>query len=71
MINVKIKGIKNNRKAFFFIVAEDLKEAIDLAESALLKGFKTNIGKRLDKITGLDIVDDDVILSKKLCNVKK
>jgi len=71
MINVKVKGIKNGRKAFFYIVAEDLKEAIDLAETTPLNNFKTAVVKRLDEITGLDIVDKDVILSKKLCNVKK
>jgi hypothetical protein len=69
MINVKIKGIKGTRKAFFFVVASDLKEAIELAEEAVIKGIKTL--KRLDIITGLDIVDDDVVISKKLWSVKK
>jgi hypothetical protein len=69
MINVKVKGIKVERKAFFFVVATDLKEAIDLAEEAVLRGTKTL--KRLDSITGLDIVDDDVVISKKIINGKK
>lgn len=68
MINVKVKGIKGTRKAFFFVVATDLKEAIELAEEAVLRGTKTL--KRLDSITGLDIVDDDVVISKKLINKK-
>lgn len=64
MINVKVKGIKGTKKAFFFVVAKDLKEAIELAEEAMIRGTKTL--KRLDSITGLDIVDDDVVLTKTL-----
>lgn len=71
MINVKVKGKKNNRNAFFFVVAEDLKEAVDLAENAKVKGFTTNAGKKLDKITVLEVVDDDVIITDKVWNAKK
>lgn len=72
MINVKVKGKKNNRNAFFFVVAEDLRDAVDLAEGAILEGFTNpNIGKRLDKITILEIVDDNVIITDKVWNAKK
>lgn len=67
MINVKIRGIKGTKKAFFFVVARDLKEAIELAEKAIIKGTKTL--KRLDSIIGLDIVDDNVVLTKTLKEV--
>ena len=64
MINVKVKGIKGGRNCFFYIVAKDLYEAIALADKATLKGTKHL--KRLDSIKFLEVVDDDVILTKTL-----
>lgn len=64
MINVKVKGKKGERNCFFYLVAKDLYEAVELADKVTLKGSKSL--KRLDSIKSLEVVDDDVILTKTL-----
>lgn len=71
MINVEVRGKKGTRNAFFYVIANDLKEAIDLAEESIEKGYTTSIGKRVDRITSLKVLDDDVVMPKTINNVKK
>ena len=67
MINVKVKGVKGERSCFFYVVAKDLYDAIELADKATLKGSKSL--KKVDRITCLEVVDEDVILTKTLKKV--
>lgn len=65
MKNFKITGKKADKTVFCFVVADNWKDALDAAESALARGFTKTI-KRLDKIIKIELVDEDVIIGKRV-----